>query len=169
MRTLYILRHAKAASPPGIEDRDRPLEDRGRTAAQAVADGMREREYRPAFTLCSPSVRTRQTLKPILAHWPDLTVSYAEDLYLATAGTLFAFLQQVDDRQESTLLVGHNPGIHGIVQLLAGGGDKDALARIAGGYPTGCLSVLECDCASWRELQPGANRLAELFVGKELA
>lgn len=163
MRTIYILRHARADFPPGIEDRDRPLAERGREDAEEVAGWMVEKGYRPGSVICSPARRTRQTLKPVLAAWPDLAVSYNDNIYNATVGDLFEALKDVPDSVSSILLVGHNPGIHGLAQLLAGDGEPALLARIAGGYQPGCLAVLRCDCKRWEDLQPGAARLEDLF------
>ncbi len=169
MRTLYILRHAKAGWPQGVEDRDRPLEERGRREAQAVAEKMARDGMRPDFVLCSPSVRTRQTLKPFLDQWPELPVSYEEGLYLATTGSLYEQVKAIDDRHETAMLIGHNPGIHGLVQFLAGEGDKQALAQLAEGYKTACLSVINCKCKTWSAWPPAGGRLESLFSGKELA
>lgn len=75
MSELYLLRHAKAVpQEAGGSDRDRPLEQRGRHAAQAVARWIEEQRISPDLVLCSPSLRTRQTLDivaPAFARPPE--------------------------------------------------------------------------------------------------
>ncbi len=168
-KTLYILRHAKSEWPDGVDDKDRPLGDRGRRAAAAVAARMAQDGYRPALVLCSPARRTRQTFAPIREHWPDLRAEYPDHLYLASTGDLYETLKSVGDDYDSVLIIGHNPGFHGLAQFLIGEGDPADLAQIQGNYKTGCLSVVACSCESWAALAPGENRLVALFVGKELA
>lgn len=167
MRTLYILRHAQAATPPGVSDRDRPLDETGRREARMVAGRLLQAGRRPDIVLCSPALRTRQTLAPHLELLPDLNVAYAEDIYLATVGALYEIIKTIDDQYESALLVGHNPAMHGIVQFLVGQGEPALLARVAAGYKTGWLSVIHCPGEKWQQVMPGENRLEDLLTGKE--
>src|SRR5260370_19260321 len=59
---LHLLRHAKATPQGDGTDRERPLEQRGRRAAQAVAAWAAEHRLAPTLVLCSPPLRPRQTL-----------------------------------------------------------------------------------------------------------
>ena len=64
MKTVTLFRHAKSGEKgnPRIHDFDRPLSNRGLKAAPKMGAAMRERHLRPTLILCSPSVRTLQTL-----------------------------------------------------------------------------------------------------------
>ncbi len=64
MKTVTLFRHAKSGDKdnPNLADIDRPLSKRGLKAAPKMGEAMRERKLRPDLILCSPSVRTRQTL-----------------------------------------------------------------------------------------------------------
>lgn len=164
MRRLYILRHAKSDWPQGLDDRDRPLNDQGRRDAQALAKEMVERGYKPDIILCSSAKRTRETCTMVAE---GANITYDDGLYLASTGHLYESLKAVDDKYKAVLLIGHNPGIHGLVQLLVGEGEPEHVEKILAGYKAGCLSVLECDCAIWSELLPAGNKLADLLIGKE--
>jgi phosphohistidine phosphatase len=87
MNELYLLRHAKAVpQEEGGADRDRPLEQRGRRAAQAVAQWIAEHRLEPQLVLCSPALRTRQTLDIVAAAFPRPPKIVMDDgLYLAGA------------------------------------------------------------------------------------
>src|SRR5438128_10145516 len=66
VRTVILLRHGKSSwSDPTLADLDRPLAPRGERAARIIAKYIRRKKIRPALVLCSPSLRTRQTLEAI--------------------------------------------------------------------------------------------------------
>ena len=70
MLTLSLLRHAKSSwANPGQQDFDRPLNERGLEAAPRMGAFMAEHGIAPDLVLCSPSVRTRQTLDLVLPHF----------------------------------------------------------------------------------------------------
>src|SRR6266511_5728227 len=66
MRTVILLRHGKSSwSDSTLADIDRPLAPRGERASRSIAKYIRRKRIRPALVLCSPSLRTRQTLDAI--------------------------------------------------------------------------------------------------------
>src|SRR5687768_4960118 len=66
MKHLYLLRHAKSSwKQRGLPDHDRPLAGRGRHAATAIADHMRDQGIEPELVLCSTARRARETLERI--------------------------------------------------------------------------------------------------------
>ena len=73
--TLYLVRHGDAGSRSAWDgnDRDRPLNGRGRTQADGLRDRYRKRPIERV--LSSPSVRCQQTVAPLAhAHGLDVTV-----------------------------------------------------------------------------------------------
>src|SRR5579863_6932821 len=93
---LYLLRHAKAVPQGEGPDRERPLEQKGRRATQAIAGWIAEHRLSPELVLCSPSLRTRQTLDivaPAFARPPEILLE--DELYLATARQLIARLRKI--------------------------------------------------------------------------
>jgi phosphohistidine phosphatase len=132
-RTLVILRHAKAASPDRVADVDRPLTSRGHADAAAAGAWLARRGFAPDLVLCSPSRRTRETWHGValaLAAAPEVT--YSEDLYAASSGTLLEVVAGVTDDVSVVLLVGHNPAVSQLSQHLdPEGADPDGL-RTAG-------------------------------------
>jgi len=67
MKKLYLLRHAM--SRRGIRllsDYDRPLNDRGRSQAEAMGRYFQENAFEIDKILCSGALRTRQTLDLLL-------------------------------------------------------------------------------------------------------
>jgi phosphohistidine phosphatase len=166
---LYLLRHAKAVpAEEGAPDRERPLEPRGRRAAQAMAAWLGEHHILPDLVLCSPSLRTRQTLDIVTPGFDrPPKIALDEGLYLAAADRLLARLRRVPASAECVLLVGHNPGLHELTLFLAESPSGPLLARL-GGFPTGVLVRFDVG-VPWEALGRRTARLASVINPKELA
>jgi phosphohistidine phosphatase len=168
MKRLYLLRHAKSSwDDPTLADHDRPLAPRGRRAAKVMAEHLRREGIAPELVLCSPSRRTRQTLKrlaPGLGKNADVLIE--PELYAASAAALLEVLHEVSDELESVMLIGHNPGIQDLALSLAGTGSE--IPRLRGKFPTAALATLELS-GTWRELAPGSAELVSFVKPKELS
>ena len=169
MSELYLLRHAKAVPQVegGAPDRERPLEQRGRRQAQAVARWIAEQQLAPELVLCSPSLRTRQTLDIVASAFPrPPQILLEEALYLASAGQLLARLHRLPADMARVMLVGHNPGFHELALYLSEVAGGPLIARL-GGFPTGALALFQIEIA-WARLERKQARLAALASPKEL-
>lgn len=163
-RRIVLLRHAKA-DWPDVADHDRPLADRGRKDAPVAGDWLASRRIDFDLTLCSTAVRTRETWKlvaPRLRHRPKTV--YEERLYEASPGEIIAVLNEVSDECASLLVVGHNPSVHQVGEVLAGAAEAEAGARLKErGFPTAAAAVLTFD-GSWKSLQPGSAELVDYWA-----
>lgn len=131
-----------------------------------MARHLEEAGVRPDLVLCSPSVRTRQTLERIARSLPAGTPVEVEDgLYAASAQALIERLRLLPDGIGATLVIAHNPGLHDLARLLAGSGA--GIARLDETFPTGALATLAFDGA-WAGLRAGACELVELVFPREL-
>lgn len=158
----FLLRHAKAGwARPGMGDRDRPLNDRGRRDARAIGAAMLARSYRPALIFCSPALRARETLDGVAFSLDARNVIFSDALYATDAAGYLAVIRGAGDA-ESVLLVGHNPMMEDIGTALAAGGDAEALHMLAGGFPTAGLAVIRFE-TSLSEAAPGRGHL-EAFL-----
>jgi phosphohistidine phosphatase len=168
MKRLYLLRHAKSSwDDPTLADSDRPLAPRGRRAAKVMEGHLRRKGISPELVLCSPSRRTRQTLKRIAPGLGENAVVQIEPaLYAASAATLLEELHEVPDEVDSLMLIGHNPGIQDLALSLARAGSESP--RVRSKFPTAALATLELD-ATWRELAPGSAELVSFVTPKELS
>jgi len=118
MKRLYILRHAKAASPENTQDFDRPLAQQGLEDAAALGKLIAKQSYMPDNVLCSTAKRTRETLDAF-ALPASTKIAHHEKMYDASAADLLEIIQSTDDSAQSILLVGHNPAIHELALRLA--------------------------------------------------
>jgi phosphohistidine phosphatase len=163
MLTLSLLRHAKSSwSDARLKDIERPLSDRGEKAAPRMGAFMARRGIEPDLVLCSPAVRTRQTLDLVLPHFKEAPkVVYEDALYLASPATLLKRVQKVAAAVRHTMIVGHDPGMHVLALELAGSGADEDLQALAQKFPTAGLAVIAFKARSWSKL--GGGRL-ELFM-----
>jgi phosphohistidine phosphatase len=169
MHQLLLLRHAKSSRDDAdLADRDRILTERGRRAAVAMRQAMRELGLAPDLVLVSPARRTLQTLDA-LEPWDDTPLrEQIEGLYLATPALMLRVLHEVAETVRSVLLIGHNPGLHDLAQaLIAGAQPTDATRRLGAGYPTGALAEFAV-AGPWTRLGPGAGRLTRFITPREL-
>src|ERR1051326_1722475 len=122
MKRLLLMRHAKSSwGDSSLADFERPLNERGRKAAPLVGRFMRRRKLRPALILCSRAERARQTAALVVeAARLDSPLRYDERIYEATPARLAEVVSQVEETVGELLLVGHNPGLAGLLELLAG-------------------------------------------------
>ena len=160
------MRHAKAEQH-GPTDFDRPLADRGHRDAAAVGVWLAREGFEPDHALVSAALRTRETWVAVAtaADW-DLDAEIDRGLYAAGPDTALDLVREVDDDVRRLLMVGHNPTIAVMAQLLDDGdGDPDLAEEMMSGYPTGAVAVFEVD-GSWADLEEGGARLVGFHVGR---
>jgi phosphohistidine phosphatase len=170
MRQLLLLRHAKSSwDNQSMPDRDRPLNARGRQAAAAMRDAMRDLGLAPDLVLFSPARRTRETVEA-LEPWDEAPlIEPIDSLYLATAGQMLGTLHGVPETARSVLLVGHNPGLHELALLLLGSRSNasQAAAQLRDGYPTGTLTEFNVP-GPWWQLDTGGGQLVRFLRPRDL-
>jgi phosphohistidine phosphatase len=162
MRTLTLVRHAKAVAPDGrIEDHERELAPRGHEQARSI--GRATTGSPPRLVLCSTALRTRQTLEDIAAFWRSQPeIRFERALYLAAPATILAQLESVGEDAAALWVIGHNPGIHDLALAIAAkspGGNF--FPDLQSGFPTAARAVFQSDAASWRDFARARNHLAE--------
>jgi phosphohistidine phosphatase len=84
-RTLILIRHTKSDwDDPGLDDHDRPLNDRGRLSAPRIGAWLAEQGFEPDAVLCSTARRTRETWEGIATQLPGAPEPvYSAGLYHA--------------------------------------------------------------------------------------
>lgn len=172
MKTLYVLRHAKAErDAPSGEDYDRPLAPRGRDDAARLGRSL---TVRPDLIVTSSAKRTLETVQHLTAHWPEPPAIRAEEtLYLAPASRLLETVRQLPATAHSVLLVGHNPGIGDLAAQLAhqtpGAAPSEMLRRLRLKFPTCALATFEISAENWADAGPDLARLIAFATPKDLA
>ncbi|MGG5172699.1 SixA phosphatase family protein [Pseudarthrobacter sp. J1738] len=166
IKRLVILRHAKADWPTGVDDHNRPLEERGHRDAPMAGRWLVEHGVIPDFILCSSALRTRQTCTWVCNELGDKapTPKLENGLYSASATRMLTVINHVPDTVTTLMVISHMPGVQELVLHLASReSDQDAYMDLASGYPTTGLAVLELE-KSWAELDGADAKLTHFAV-----
>jgi phosphohistidine phosphatase len=147
MKTLCIIRHAKAAHASPLEsDHDRPLDDRGKSDAALAGVQLFMRGLLPDGMLASSARRTRDTAS-ILARelsFPEEAIQLSDELYNASPAAMREALAALDAGARTVFLVGHNPEISLLGEELTG--------HALGSLPTCGIVCVDLAIDGWEEL-----------------
>jgi phosphohistidine phosphatase len=170
MRRLILLRHAKSDwSKPGQADHDRALSPRGRKAAPRMGAYLAEQSLVPDLVIASTAVRVRETLDLVLAALgQNPKVTFDRRLYEADADDILAVLQETKDAVHTLLVVGHNPGLSDLSELLIASGSDEAQRAMLEKFPTAGLAVIDFAVDDWQSLAPGSGRLDRFVTPRSL-
>jgi len=144
MKTLLVLRHAKAAHPESGSDHDRPLTERGCRNAVEAGTVLARHALAVDLILSSTSERTRQTVEHLLpASGLNCAPVFDRELYHASVPQLLSVIQALPENCLTVLLVGHNPGLSELVSVLTGWIPS---------FPTAALVQLDLSIDTWGEI-----------------
>jgi phosphohistidine phosphatase len=160
VRSLVILRHAKAARPDHTPDPDRPLTARGHADAIAAGAWLTGIGYQPDLVVCSPARRTRETWLDLATALPAApTVRYPDAAYHGGLGELVDLLRAVHPDAATVLLVGHNPAVSQLSGLL------DPARADRDGLRTSGIAVHELD-GGWDLVGTRPGRLVQAHTAR---
>ena len=150
MKRLTLMRHANAQwKDPQISDFDRPLNRRGTSEAEAMSRRLIELKLIPTLVLTSSARRAQQTADIVARELGVAARSLRcdESLYLAAAADILRAIQTTGPRIPHLMIVGHNPGISEIANLLA----PTSHINLA----TAALCSLTFDMRTWADVEAG--------------
>ena len=162
MKEIYVLRHAKSSwDNSNLSDFERPLADRGINDAKKMSKFLIDMDLKIDKVLCSNAIRAKETF--------DLTAdgfnfeidkaTYTDKLYFGDATNIIKGLRELDESLKNILIVGHNPTLHFLVELLT----NKPIDR----FTTCNLAIISYD-GEWILLSPQQCRLKSLITPKEL-
>jgi len=166
MKTLTLLRHAKSGwDDPVLRDFDRPLNGKGKRAAQLVGRNWRAQGLAFDHAVASPAVRVIETIEQVATGYGDtLAPAWDRRIYLASATTLLDIVHELPAGADHVLLVGHNPGLEDLVLMLVPDSEEQPLRDdVEAKFPTASTAQLSFDVAEWHDVAAGNAALA-LFV-----
>jgi phosphohistidine phosphatase len=162
MKTLLLMRHAKSSwKESHLEDHERPLNKRGRLDAPLMGQLLIDRELIPQKIISSSAVRARQTGEALreAASYPA-EIEYLDSLYLAEVEEYFKVLREQPDDLERIMVIGHNPALEMLLQILS--------QRIES-LPTAVVAHLVLPITTWKDLTKDTEgELIEIWRPKEI-
>lgn len=152
MRTLYIVRHAKSSwADTGTDDLDRPLNERGLHDASMMAERFNAKLEPVDLMMSSPAKRAITTANTFATALGIAAVQEITELYLASSHTLLSIIHRLPDGTRHAMLFGHNPGLSGLVEELAGNGPGD--------LPTCAIVRIDLDVDTWEAVATGTGAI----------
>lgn len=172
MKYLTLIRHAKSDWTTGLDDHDRPLNERGLRNSPQMARFL-GRTYlganevnallpRPDRMLSSTAVRAHTTAELMLAElgYDSQILTLDRTLYLAEPKTLLKFVRELDDSWNHVMIFGHNEGISDFARKLL---QRDHLGK---SMPTCGVALLEIPWPSWAAVEWAEARLVGFVTPK---
>lgn len=145
---VTLVRHAKSSwEDPTLADHERPLNHRGRAAAEDMARRALHEGWAPDLLLASTAVRTCETAAYFqdVFDLPDRRVQTVAGLYNASPDTLLKVIQGIPADATDVLVFAHNPGLEDLAATLAGRPLH---------FPTCAVARFACSAAAWSRMKP---------------
>lgn len=146
-KILYLVRHAKSSwDDPSLADKDRPLNARGLGSAQEMGRRLVERGQKPDLVISSPARRALTTAKKIAREtgYAESGIITDDHLYFSGTRSMVDLLENLDDKYDRVMIVGHNPAMSSLLNILCDSSVEN--------MPTCAIATLEFDMAAWSEL-----------------
>ncbi|MBI1317407.1 MAG: histidine phosphatase family protein [Candidatus Hydrogenedens sp.] len=161
MKTLLLMRHAKSVHPDGMEDHERPLNDRGLRDAPRMGALLKEQGILPDVILSSSAVRALTTAQLTAeACGFEGRIEVLRDLYLPNPADVIEIMKQQPDGAACVMIVSHNPGSEALVNYFTG-----ALEAM----PTAAIAHIEFDIDAWSDWTPSSPaKLRHLWKPREV-
>ncbi len=163
-RRLVLTRHAKSDWGEGLPDHDRPLNRRGRAAADAVGRWIARRDHVPEAALLSTALRVRQTWERLCPSFGrEVPATWDDSLYLSSPEQMIRALH--GQRETRVILIAHNPGMASLAQWLAL--DPPQRAEFER-FPTCATLVIDFDVDDWASIEPLTGHVVDFVVPRDL-
>ena len=152
MKIIYILRHAKSSwDNPNLADFERPLNKRGLESAPFIGEIIHKYKFQPDSIMSSPAKRAKQTAVLVKeAGKIDAEIQFDERIYEASPQQLLQIISELKTDSESVMLIGHNPGLEGLIKFLTG--ENQAMS-------TAALAVIDLKIQNWKETDAECGNL----------
>lgn len=146
MKKLLIMRHAKSSwKDAEIPDHERPLKKRGLKDAAYIGKVLKNKELVPDKIISSNAVRAADTAAIVADKCGyKKEIDYTDKLYMAESGAILELIHGQPDSIKVLMVIGHNPGMEALVQVLS---------RKVESLSTASVAYFQTDIKSWKDLK----------------
>ena len=143
MKTLLIIRHAKAETVFSHNDFERPLNERGKKDAPEMARRLLKKNIRINAFISSPARRAKKTAQLFAEVYgcTEEDIILVSALYQAQEETFKEVVAELNDNLDSVAIFAHNPGITHFANSLT--------AVNLDNMPTCSIFGVECNLSRW--------------------
>lgn len=120
MTDILLLRHGKSDWKVDVNDFHRPLNKRGKRAAQRIGHWMQRQGYILDRVWSSPATRAVETAEKTIKALglPVSVIEQIPNLYEASTANILDVISEARRQQGTTLIVGHNPSMEVALNVL---------------------------------------------------
>lgn len=154
MKTLYLIRHAKASwEQVELTDFERPLTELGERHAHNIGQELKQQKIKPDLIISSPAVRALTTAKIIAEElgYPEEKITTAQLIYTGGVEELMEIIKAIKPSYKKVLFFGHNPSLTWLLHFLC----EDAKMNI----PTCGTIGIELGMRDWEHLTEAEGRV----------
>jgi phosphohistidine phosphatase len=121
-KDLFLIRHAESSHPRGVDDYDRPLNERGFAEAESAGKRLVNYGTVPQLLISSAAKRAFNTALIFSDQLgiPPQQVQPENMIYEASVSSLLSIVNHLPAEIKRVALFGHNPGISEFAGYLSG-------------------------------------------------
>ena len=153
MKTLYIVRHAKASwEYPNLPDDDRPIIEKGIINTKLIIAELNKQKITVDLIISSHAKRAFETAKLIATgiNYPVEKIEVNKFFYQVEPDIIFNIIFSVKDTIDSLMIVGHNPTLTQFANLLL----KDKIEIL----PTSGVASISFETGKWNGIEHAKNK-----------
>tara|TARA_B100001057_G_scaffold283854_1_gene284227 strand:+ start:158 stop:667 length:510 start_codon:yes stop_codon:yes gene_type:complete len=164
MLELYFLRHAKSEwnSSEG-NDFSRIISEEGVKKTKKIGVFLKSRNFFFDEILCSPSVRTKQTLEIIEYFYSNKPeIKFIDDLYYISGKDLFDILM-IEATMKKCLIISHEPLLSNSIESFFKSFENEDFKNAINNFSTSALFSVSFKCEEWHQINK-ESALINFFI-----
>lgn len=160
MKTLILVRHGKSSWDYSVDDKDRPLQERGITDGHLVSKKLKAQNIAIDAVFSSPANRALHTCMIFLRqlNFPFINFQVTNELYDFSGESVLKFVKKLDARFDTVMIFGHNAAFTNVANSL-GNSYIDSV-------PTTGMVQLNFEVNDWASVTKGTT--SQTIFPKEL-
>jgi phosphohistidine phosphatase len=161
VKKLVLIRHAKSDWNVGVDDYNRPLNERGRKDAPNIGKHLKAINLLPDKIVSSSAERAINTARLIAngVGFPLSEIIETRELYHASHLSILKQVNHTKNDVNTLFIVGHNPGISDFLSYLV---DEDYELK------TCCVAEISLLVPDWSSLFKGTCVLKQYISPREI-
>ena len=151
MKELILLRHAKSSWDNNLDDRNRPLTEKGVNRIINISKASRKFFLDIDVVYSSPAIRAISTaiISSSVLKINFSKIKINENLYSFNSQNILSFIKSIDNKFNRVLCVGHNPAFTEVANLL---GNKELIH-----LPTAGWVKFKLNESDWKDINNGES------------
>ena len=171
MLHLSLVRHAKSDWNNFTgDDMSRPISSKGERRTQKILNFLENKEKELIFEeiFCSPSRRTKETLKIFLNKISNVPeVFYLDDLYHSSGKDIFDTVI-LNAKKTKVLVVSHEPLLSSSLENFFYGSKNKYYLNAVEKYTTSAFFNVSFSCKEWFEIKKSISKINYFIKPKDL-